>query len=443
MTADALSFSSVRRRIRSAFAAFVFARVVRVAEQLVLVPLFLSNWGAKTYGEWLALAALAGFVALANLGVGQAAATEVILESTRGELEKASRTVVTSLITLTGSIFAGVAILGLVLALADLQTLAGISLEDMRAPKLLVLMLGGATLITFLCEPLAGTLSATRGAAFPNTIAAAAKTIELVGIGAALGAGQGPLTIAGIMLAGASLNVVLHLIATPRQASWLSLSWTNFDPAILARICRPAAGFFAIFVCINIVGVYLPRLLISHTLGPVSLATFGVLATYTRTARNLATMTSQASQVEIGRMWASGDIHTVRQLVRRMLRNALLIVIALLIVELLLAPVIIPRWTSGHISPDWGLMSALAAVALIGCYFDGTLLAASALNRVGLVSIGYAAGLALGMSAAIVLLPWTGSLTVIGLCLLLPEIGGVISGHRTLATLTGRRGGSR
>ncbi|SFI08631.1 hypothetical protein [Bradyrhizobium sp. Gha] len=438
MTTATLNFLAVRRRIRSAFAAFLFARVVRVAEQLVLVPLFLASWGARSYGEWLALAALAGFAALANLGVGQAAASEAILQAAQGDSERASRTIVTALVTLTGSVMIGIAVLALVLMVVDLRSLAGLALDDMPAPKLLVLMLGGATLITFLSEPLAGALSAAQGAALPNTLTALSKTLELVGIGVALAAGAGPMSIAAIILGGAVLNMILYLIVTDQNAAWLTLSPANFDFFILRRICRPAAGFFVIFVCINIIGVYLPRLLISHSLGPIALATFGVLATYAKTARNLATMTSQATQVEIGRLWAGGDVGSARQLIHRMLRNALLIATALLVAELLLAPIVIPRWTSGHIAIDWELMFALASVALVGCYFDGTLLAASALNRVELISFGYATGLALGMIAAIQLLPLTGSLVVIGICLLLPEIGGAIAGHSTLARLTSR-----
>ncbi|MDA9499486.1 hypothetical protein [Bradyrhizobium sp. CCBAU 11357] len=435
MTTVALNFAAVRRRIRSAFAAYLFARTIRVAEQIILVPLFLSSWGAQSYGEWLAVAALAGFAATANLGIGQAAAAEIVLQSTRNQLNKASRVVVTSLVTIVASIAVGLLGLGLILALADLRALAGIGLDDMPAPALLVVVLAGATLITFLSEPLAGTLSAALGAAVPNAIAAISKTIELVCIAIALGAGAGPLAIAGIMLAGAALNVTFHLIWTLRRVTWLSFSPANFDLEFLARTWRSAAGFLLIFVCINILGVYLPRLLVSHSLGPVALATFSVLATYTKTARNLATMTSQATQVEIGRLWASGETKNVRQMVRRMLRNATLLAALLLVAELVLAPTIVPRWTGGHIPLEWELMITLALVALLGSYFDGVLLTASALNQVGLIAFGYALGLLICIVGAAILLPWTGRLVTVGICLLLPEIGGAISGNQILARI--------
>lgn len=440
MTTVVLNFAAVRRRIRSAFAAYLFARTIRVAEQIILVPLFLSSWGAQSYGEWLALAALAGFAAIANLGVGQAAAAEVILQSTRNEFNKASRVVVTSLVTIVASIGAGLVVLGLILALADLRSLAGIALDDMPTPVLLVIMLAAAALVTFLSEPLAGAISAAQGAALPNAIATISKTIELVCIGFALRAGAGPLAVAGIMLAGAALNVMLHLIWALHRVAWLSFSLANVDLEFLTRIWQSAAGFFLIFVCVNVLGVYMPRLLVSHSLGPVALATFSVLATYTKTARNLATMTSQATQVEIGRLWAIGEAKSVRQLVRGMLRNATLLGAALLVAELVLAPAIIPRWTGGHIPLDWELMIALALVALLGVYFDGTLLAASALNQVGLISFGYATGLFLGIVGAAILLPWSGRLMTIGMCLLLPEIGGALFGHRIFGRMARQLG---
>ncbi|MBV8094260.1 MAG: hypothetical protein JO110_13775 [Acetobacteraceae bacterium] len=203
----------------------------------------------------------------------------------------------------------------------------------------------------------------------------------------------------------------------------------------MARISRPAAGFFVILVSLNIFSVYLPRILVSHTLGPVALATFSVLVTYTKTARNLATMTSQATQVEIGRLWASGDFSGARDITQRMLRHATLLVVLLLAGAIALAPLVIPRWTGGNIALDWPLMASLGLVALIGTYFDGLLLATGALNRVALVATGYATGLAIALAGAMILLPLTGRLAAIGVCMLLPEIGGIIAGARTLRSL--------
>ena len=41
-----------------AFSATLSAQVVNLANSLLLVPLFLANWGVTVYGEWLLLIAL-------------------------------------------------------------------------------------------------------------------------------------------------------------------------------------------------------------------------------------------------------------------------------------------------------------------------------------------------------------------------------------------------
>ena len=301
----------------------------------------------------------------------------------------------------------------------------------------IVITLAVTILIGSLNEPLAGALSAVRGAALPSTIAACAKAAELLTIGAALHIRAGPMIVAEIMLAGAAVNVTLHLVGVTIYVPWFSFWSAKLDLGSIIKIWPSAASFFVVFVCLNIVSVYLPRILISHMLGPIALATFSVLVTYTKTARNFATMTSQATQVEIGRLWAHGDVKGARHLTHRMLRNAMLIAIALLVSSLLLAPLIIPRWTHGTILLNWPLIVSLALVALIGTYFDGLLLAAGAVNRVRLAAIGYSLGLSIGLGFAALLLPFANQLTTIGICLLLPEIGGILFGRQTIRLLNG------
>ena len=67
--------TTARRRIWGTVAGNVFLRLVRVAEQLLLVPVFLAVWGAERYGEWIALNSLGLFVALANFGITPAPPT--------------------------------------------------------------------------------------------------------------------------------------------------------------------------------------------------------------------------------------------------------------------------------------------------------------------------------------------------------------------------------
>lgn len=60
--------ASMRGRVLRAIGAEGLGQLLNVGLRLLLVPLFLSAWGTRAYGEWLILTAVAGWFSLADLG---------------------------------------------------------------------------------------------------------------------------------------------------------------------------------------------------------------------------------------------------------------------------------------------------------------------------------------------------------------------------------------
>ena len=58
----------MKGRILRSFGADTLGQVMNVFVRLLLVPLFLSSWGAESYGEWLILTTLAAWFSLGDLG---------------------------------------------------------------------------------------------------------------------------------------------------------------------------------------------------------------------------------------------------------------------------------------------------------------------------------------------------------------------------------------
>jgi O-antigen/teichoic acid export membrane protein len=220
-----------------------------------------------------------------------------------------------------------------------------------------------------------------------------------------------------------------------RCAPWLSFRFSDFDPDAIRRTWTAAFGFFCIHVCTNLINLHVPRLIVAYSLGPAALSIFTVFITYTRAARNFALMASQATQVEIGKAFAKDGREAARELLTPMLRSALLGAGLLLTAELALAPIVIPAWTHGLVAVDWPLLAAAALVAFVGTYFDATLVAASAFNRVAAAAIFYAAGLVVGIGAALALLPWLGLVAVAGVGMLAPEVIGAFGATMTIRSV--------
>lgn len=84
-------------------------KVIRVLDQLFLVPFFLLYWGAPYYGEWLTLSIIPSMLGFSDLGVGTSAGNSFILAYASGDKQQAanirkSGTIVISVTILIGFI---------------------------------------------------------------------------------------------------------------------------------------------------------------------------------------------------------------------------------------------------------------------------------------------------------------------------------------------------
>lgn len=83
-------------------------RAVRIAEQLLLVPFFLSIWGAEYYGEWLTLTIIPSVLAFSDLGFGTAASNYFVLAYSEGNKKKTSDIYITGLMVISATVLLGV-----------------------------------------------------------------------------------------------------------------------------------------------------------------------------------------------------------------------------------------------------------------------------------------------------------------------------------------------
>ena len=83
-------------------------KVVRIFEQLLLVPFFLSIWGPEYYGEWLTISIIPGVLAFSDLGFGTAVSNAFVLTYSKGDKNRASNIFMTGLIFNSLTVLLGV-----------------------------------------------------------------------------------------------------------------------------------------------------------------------------------------------------------------------------------------------------------------------------------------------------------------------------------------------
>lgn len=93
--------STKRNILKNTFASSI-SKLFRVTEQLILVPFFISAWGANYYGEWLTLTIFPTILAFSDLGFGTASANTMVLRYASSDFIGASKMAkIGGLITLT------------------------------------------------------------------------------------------------------------------------------------------------------------------------------------------------------------------------------------------------------------------------------------------------------------------------------------------------------
>jgi O-antigen/teichoic acid export membrane protein len=422
---------SVRRRIWWAFVANGAGRAAQIVEQLLLVPLLLSMWGSERYGEWIALTSLAAFAAVTSIGVGHAGFSDILLRHAGGDDRAAGRSFITTIVLVTVIVVIAFALLVAALAvvpLADIVTLRALPLPEARN---IVLIIGLQALLIFYVEPFAGVLGAAVGAWLPNLISAAARASGLIAIAVALSREATPQSVALILLATTIGQLSLSLLLGLWLAPWMSLRLRDFDTHALARTWRASLGFFGLTVFMGVIYFQVPRLVVFHFFGAPAVAAFTVFVTYTRAARMLALMVSQAAQVEIGRAFGHGHSARFKLLIETAASTSVVAAAILLAGALGAAPLIVPLWTHGHVAIAWDLLWALGVAALIGTYFDALLVSVSALNRVGVVALYYGAALSVALAIGTSVAPLLGPVAIAA-ALIVPEIAGAVAALQAL-----------
>lgn len=75
--------------LKNGFATLI-QKGIKISEQLLLVPFFITAWGAAYYGEWLTLTIIPSIIGFSDLGFGTAASNSFILKYAGNEKQEAS-----------------------------------------------------------------------------------------------------------------------------------------------------------------------------------------------------------------------------------------------------------------------------------------------------------------------------------------------------------------
>ncbi len=281
-----------RKRITANFAAALSGKVVMAVQQLLLVPVFLSQWGAEYYGAWLVLTAIPTMLSMSNLGLGTAASTRIVLEIGKGNEKKANAILLTAFVTLL-SIFW---VITLAIAFLPIPLLNGNESGLIQQSRIVLALLMGGIGISTAAQPLEAFWVAREKAATAIFIRTGRTLLQFV------------VTLSIVYSGGVAQQVAIGILFS--TSTWfiiygtLSLRLICFDQSfkwrtdLLKSLIGKGVGFqaSALWQAILFQGSIV---LANSLLGPVGAATWGSVRMLTRTGNQLLEVIKQALYPEI------------------------------------------------------------------------------------------------------------------------------------------------
>ena len=171
---------SVTKGVLSNGAVAVLQKIVRILDQLLLVPFFLTAWGAAYYGEWLTLSIIPSVLAFSDLGFGSAVCNSFVLVYAAGKKQEAANLNKSGLLIISGSVLLGAILTISLLSLGKNFHLFDKSIIPEDDAILAVTFMIVARLLSFYSQLVEGYFRSARKAALGSLLGSVQSVINIL-----------------------------------------------------------------------------------------------------------------------------------------------------------------------------------------------------------------------------------------------------------------------
>lgn len=298
-------------------------KVIRVLEQLLLIPFFLSAWGAAYYGEWITLSIIPTVLTFTNFGFGSAVSNSFVLAYTGGDKQKAADINKNGILVVGGSIVVGAILTTAILWGGRSFHIFENSLIPIHEAILAIGLLMTGRLISFYHLLIEGYYRGARKAVLSGFLYAGCSAINLV-VGFCVLYGEGGIVEYAFsqFFVTAAFTIVYFVIG--RRLVNLKGYQGKYILTDIKQIALKGMGYMMdpVWQCIYFQG---STLVVRLTLGPEAVAAFNTIRTACRSVSQIFSMINGSIFPELQYEYGQGNMKTVHRLFRMSVLSSLLV----------------------------------------------------------------------------------------------------------------------
>lgn len=306
--------NNVTKGVLSNATAMLVQKIVRILDQLLLVPFFLTAWGAAYYGEWLTLSIIPSVLAFSDLGFGSAVCNSFVLSYASGDKQSAANLNKSGWLIITGCVLLGACLTIVLMYLGDHLDFFNKSLIPPQEAITAVTLMITARLLSFYTQLIEGYYRSARKAALGSFLGSGQQIANiLIGISILWG-GYG---IVGYAASQLGVSIVFNLIYYLIGKKQINLHGYQGKvvKSDIQMIVSKGIGYLMTPVWQSIYfqgGTFVVRL----TLGPESVAIFNTVRTVCRSVNQMFSIINGSIFPDLQYEYGKGNIGTVHRLFR-------------------------------------------------------------------------------------------------------------------------------
>jgi O-antigen/teichoic acid export membrane protein len=336
----------------------------RTIAQLLAPATLIAWWGPTRYGEWIFIASLPSFLAVADLGFADAAASRMTMEIAKGHKSEATR-IFQTIFAMTLVLCVGLMAVGLPFLFFEHLEIGLVRLDhEMLATAFLLVACYSPLLL--LSSLFLGCLRAGRHYAESTLIYDAIQFFETIAVLWAAYAGKTFFVCALVISLIRAINVIMLAGWILRRMSWLRWGFRLFDLNTLRILLGPALAAMAVPVALafNFQGTIW---IAGSTIGPAAAAVLSTVRTASRVIIQMVGIFSRAAMPIYSASVAVNNERS-REIIERILRLLLLFLLAPGCVLFgAFGRQLVGIWTHGNVDPP----SVFIWLIAIGTFFHG------------------------------------------------------------------------
>lgn len=298
-------------------------KVIRVMEQLLLIPFFLTAWGAAYYGEWITLSIIPTVLTFTNFGFGSAVSNSFVLAYTGGDKQKAADINKNGILVVGGSILIGAILTAVILLGGSYFHAFENSIIPIHEAILAIALLMTGRLISFYHLLIEGYYRGARKAVLSGFLYAGCSAINLI-VGFCVLYWEGGIVEYAFSQFLVTILFTIVFFEVGRKLVDLKGYQGRYILSDIKQITSKGMGYMMdpVWQSIYFQGT---TFVVRLTLGPEAVAAFNTIRTACRSVSQIFNVVNGSIFPELQYEYGQGNMKTVHRLFRLSVLSSMLV----------------------------------------------------------------------------------------------------------------------